>query len=604
MLKRRKKNPLLLRPGFWFVSVLLVLFCLASWWLWLGRYRASPRFNALLIQVNQEPRRILAGETVRFHPRDRVQVLEISTNIPLNRGVRLACRGLDVNAFLNEPTPLSNLLPEQEIFEHYDFRIWVKYRNQDLGYLDWQVQPYVEDWLDKANRIINGERRLAFLEKALAFVPANQALGLRLLEERKSAGQWDRVAEMLEQRLREAPSRALLDELLEAHSHTSGPEGRLSVLRRIVEMEPDDLEARARLARLLEESGDRHAAVKVYEAVAERVAGEERLGLYKHLGYLHMELGQLDEAVQYYLQASKLDQRDANLYYNLAYLFEKLGDQEKADFYLANAVTLQAEDVDGRLKLAVHLLDRNELRKAEQYLREILERRPDSLEALLLTVQILEKQGRRAEARETYRRLLRLDPENPTIAFNLAALEYESGELDASLANFRKYLESNPRDQKVHAILFDIYRQQGKEAEAFAQAGLLAELNPKEIAAYRYMFERLEAQKAYARIVEVMKKGLEVNPGQLELREYLLLAYIRLGDDQGSMQQLEEMLKIRPADAKLWLSLARLREKNGQPAPAQEAYRRVIELTPGNQEAEEAYLRLRLQGVGGDGAAR
>ena len=63
-----------------------------------------------------------------------------------------------------------------------------------------------------------------------------------------------------------------------------------------------------------------------------------------------------------------------------------------------------------------------------------------------------------------------------------------------------------------------------------------------------------------------------------------------------------EILKRRPNDIDLLLNLARLREKHGQFKAALDAYRRVIEISPDHEEAEEAYLRLRLKGVRHEGA--
>jgi predicted TPR repeat methyltransferase len=49
------------------------------------------------------------------------------------------------------------------------------------------------------------------------------------------------------------------------------------------------------------------------------------------------------------------------------------------------------------------------------------------------------------------------------------------------------------------------------------------------------------------------------------------------------------------------MRLAVLREKHGQVARAMDLYRRVIEIDPQNTEAESAYLRLRLKGIGLEG---
>jgi len=64
---------------------------------------------------------------------------------------------------------------------------------------------------------------------------------------------------------------------------------------------------------------------------------------------------------------------------------------------------------------------------------------------------------------------------------------------------------------------------------------------------------------------------------------------------------MKEILKARPRDLDLLLQLARLMEKKGDIGGAAKAYKQIIDISPEHDEASEAYLRLRLQGVGGDG---
>jgi hypothetical protein len=98
--------------------------------------------NYILITVNGEPQKIVSGEAVSLHPEDKVKILKISTNIPFNLDVRLAAKGFDVGALQYEETRLSALLPGQEIFDHYRFRIHVVYRNEDLAHMEWNIHPY------------------------------------------------------------------------------------------------------------------------------------------------------------------------------------------------------------------------------------------------------------------------------------------------------------------------------------------------------------------------------------------------------------------------------------------------------------------------------
>jgi tetratricopeptide (TPR) repeat protein len=132
---------------------------------------------------------------------------------------------------------------------------------------------------------------------------------------------------------------------------------------------------------------------------------------------------------------------------------------------------------------------------------------------------------------------------------------------------------------------------------AFKEAQILLDLRPKEIDPYHFIFEYLHAREDYNKIISLMEKGLKTNPEAIDLREYLVLAQLKIGQVKPAISQLEEILNLRPKDIDLLLRLARLLEKQGEFAEALEAYRRVIEISPNHEEAADAYLRLRLRGV-------
>jgi len=114
------------------------------------------------------------------------------------------------------------------------------------------------------------------------------------------------------------------------------------------------------------------------------------------------------------------------------------------------------------------------------------------------------------------------------------------------------------------------------------------------------IFESLRAKGAYAKIFRIMKRAVKAYPRKIIFREYLVLACLKTGKEDQAANQMEEILKARPKDLDLWLQLARLREKNNNIEGAAKAYKRIIEISPEHDEASEAYLRLRLKGVGGD----
>ena len=176
------------------MTILLVIGLLfAAWWVWSSIYSVSPEFHFILVNKNGDSVKLLKGETLPLHPEDRVEILKISTNVGLNWGVRLVSTEFDVNALVEEELPISELLPDREIFDRYTFRATVKRVNQEMGQVLMVIEPRGQDWLDRADGMTDADERIALLERALDLRPKDERIRGRLIEEYKSLKEWQKA---------------------------------------------------------------------------------------------------------------------------------------------------------------------------------------------------------------------------------------------------------------------------------------------------------------------------------------------------------------------------------------------------------------------------
>ena len=667
MLKKCKENKARSSLGFLFACLFILVLVAAGWWFWNHMASPSPHLNFIVLTINGEPRKVLSGESVLLHPNDKVKISEISTSIPLNLNIRLVAENFDVNALRFEEMPIVQLLPEQEVFNHYTFRIQVKHYNEDMGFMIWNIRPFAEDWLDKASRIIDDHLRLELLERGVALLPDQDKLKRRLLDEYKKQKKWDKAASLLEKMKGKGKDPNALKELLDIYGKTDNKERTIQVLKDLLKVDPENIEARFRLAASFEEKGAFDQAIQEYETLITKTNEQDRLLIYKNLGYLYTETGKWKEAIDCYLKAAELDQQDANIYYNLSFLYEKMNDREHADFYLENAVTIKSDDLAGTLKLARNLFEMGEDEKARVYASRVLKKDGDNLEALALMARLLEKAGDKSALKSVYGRMLALQEDNQTIMYNLGVLEYETGDLEKSLSYLNRYIALQPGDAVAHGILFDIYKQQKNTEMALKQAHLIQAIDPGEIETYQYFFDHLkdksdfekaiplfeqglksnpdntdlmaylitsclrtdkeslaieETEKLlakspenispllqdlfdnlnkkglYSDIIQIMGKAAHVYPKNVVIKEYLTVAYLKTSDEKAAILEMEKILSLKPDDVDLLLQWARLCEKNNDIKRAVSAYKRVLDIAPNNEEASDAYLRLRLEGVG------
>ena len=99
-------------------------------------------------------------------------------------------------------------------------------------------------------------------------------------------------------------------------------------------------------------------------------------------------------------------------------------------------------------------------------------------------------------------------------------------------------------------------------------------------------------------MIELMKQGLKSSPNNPDLSEYLVVAYLKTGNEDLAIAEMEKILKSKPKDLSLLLRLAKLKEKQEDFEGALEAYKKILDISPDHKEAGEAYLELRLKTLG------
>jgi len=553
-----------------------------------------PVFKHIIIEHNGEKKRLTPGQILHIHPSDSLRIVKIATSIPFNRGIRLYSQGFDVNA-LQTQTVVTKLLPNQDMFRHYTYTITIKHSNNKIGEVGLLISPSLEDWLTKANRIIDPKKRINFLLIAYKEEKGNFQIKMRLADEYLIQKRWKEGAHIIEIILKEKEDLNLMKKVLDAYEHLHYYNKIITTLKKILINSPEDLDLRLRLAGLLEKKGRLKEAVEQYTIILPQLTTNEKTTCMKNIGYLLFQAGQKNKALQWYLKAAKYDRKDPNLYYNIGSIYDELKKPKLAEKYLRFALELKKDDVEGRLRLGQSLFNKNKLKEAKKYVKEILKRKPKHLEALILFANILEKEGDKDGLRNTYKQILSHDPKNKIILFNLGVLETEQGNLQKSLHYFERLVTIDPKDTQAREALFDIYQRQKRNDLAFNQAIRLIKFFPKKIAYYSYIFNHLTALDEFEQLAQYMIMGVKANPKNTELRQYLILAYLKLKKNELAVKEIMEALKLRPNNTNLLHQLAKIHEGTDNLDQALQVYKRILDISPDDEKAGKEYLRLRLK---------
>jgi tetratricopeptide (TPR) repeat protein len=553
-----------------------------------------PAFKHIIIEHNGEKKRLTPGHILHIHPSDSLRIVKISTSILFNKGIRLYSQSFDVNA-LQTQTVVTKLLPNQDMFRHYTFTITIKHSNNKIGEVGLVIAPSLEDWLTKANRIIDPKKRINFLQTAYKEEKGNFQIKMRLANEYLAQKRWKEGAHIIESMLKEKEDLNLLKKVLDAYEHLHYYNKAIATLKKILINSPEDLDLRLRLAELLEKKGRLKEAVEQYTIILPQLTRNEKIVYMKNIGYLLFQASQKNKALQWYLKAAKYDRKDPNLYYNIGSIYDDLGKPKLAEKYLRLALELKKDDIEGRLRLGQSLFNKNKLTEAKKYVKEILKRKPNHLEALILLANIVEKEGDKEALRNIYKQILSHDPKNKIILFNLGVLETEQGNLKKGLHYFERLVIIDPKDTQAREALFDIYQRQKRNDLAFNQAIQLIKFFPKKIAYYSYIFNHLTDLDELEQLAHYMIKGVKENPKSFELRQYLILVYLKLKKNELAVKEIKEALKLKPNNTNLLHQLAKINEGTGNLDQALQVYKKILAISPDDEKAGKAYLRLRLQ---------
>ncbi len=553
-----------------------------------------PEFNHIIIKHNGTKKKLIPDQALQIHPHDSLKIVKIDTSIPFNREIRLYSQGFDINA-LQEETVIAKLLPEQDIFHHYTYTIQIKHGNESIGKVSLVISPSIEDWLKRADRIIDPKKRLVFLNLAIKEKVGDLRLKIRLADECLAQKRWKEAANIIEDIIKEREDLTLMKKLVGAYEHLHQYNKVIATLKKILLNSPENLEIRLRLAGLLEKKGRLKEAVQEYTIILPKLTKDAKIVCMKNIGYLLFRTGQKENALRWYLKAAKYDRKDPNLYYNIGSIYDELKRPKLAEKYLRLALELKKDDIGGRLRLGQSLLKKGELKEAKTYVKEILKGKPNHLEALILLAAILEKEDDKKALRNIYEQILSHDPKNTIILFNLGVLEAEEGNVKKGLHCFERLIKVDPNDIQAREALFGIYQMQKRDDLTFNQAVVLIKLVPSKISFYRYIFKYLMDMEEFEQSAKYMLKGVEANPKNLELRQYLILAYLKLKKNDLAVKEMEKALKLKPNNTNLLHQLARVKEEAGDLEQALLLHKKILDISPDDEKAENAYLRLRLK---------
>ena len=296
------------------------------------------------------------------------------------------------------------------------------------------------------------------------------------------------------------------------------------------------------------------------------------------------------------------DQDLAREYGETGKLLMAATDLERAEPCLLNAQTLAPSDPRWPYDLGHVYRIRGPLQKAVEAFEQVLKLRPDDVASLIWLGEMHLSEGRPDAAAPLFQKALARDARSAAALYGAGRAALAARDFAAAAKYLEQTLAREPRATAAHYPLAMAYRGLGDVGKAEAHLKLQGKDDPRPadplMAEIDTLIQTPEAYNVrggqaldagqWAQAAEAFRKGLEINPGDVSLRQRLGTALAQMGDKAGAAAQFEEVIRRDPTQARAHFSLGVLLNEAGQHDEAIARFQNAIQHEPG-------YVQARIQ---------
>ncbi|MCK1642979.1 tetratricopeptide repeat protein [Bradyrhizobium sp. 157] len=362
-------------------------------------------------------------------------------------------------------------------------------------------------------------------------------------------------------------------------------------LRRIVELDPNDLNARLKLARIMLGGGAAEAALRVVDAANEGDKPNAELHALRSIILLRTNdnAGAIREAQRAY----EIDPANVDAISVLASKKVADGDLDSALKLLDSVPASSKDDTRLTLQKIDAYARKKDLPKAEELLRKLIAQNPKEPTYQAQLLQFLIGQRKFAEAEKEFRAGAEASPADSKIGMDLIRFLAATKGADAARAELEARVKAGGDDFDYQIALAELNHQQNRTADAVQALQNLAATvvaSDKKLAAQVKLAEihLSKGEKAAAEplIAEILAKDRR-NGGALRLRAAMS---IDKGQFDSAISDLREALNDQPKSVELLSLMAVAYERSGKGELADRQYADALKSSNFNTDVVLRYV--------------
>lgn len=381
---------------------------------------------------------------------------------------------------------------------------------------------------------------------------------------------------------------------------------------RLLDVLPDNAEARLRLAHAYRANGQAQLALDAYLAVLE--VQPEHAEAYSNLGDTLKDMGELEQAAACYRKALELQPNFPEVHNNLGTLYQLQNQWQLSAVELEWALALKPDFAAAHYNLGVTRQQQRDFEAALLCYRRALVLQPDFSAACGNMGIALRELGRLDEAVLAYQAALRLNPNFTEALNNLGGARHEQKQYQVAIAHYEHALALQPdyaeayynmglayKDSHEHqkalicfqnaihlmpgyaepyGMLAVIYSLLNQHASAFAWCEKTLAMFPESAAAHFNLGVAYTNLNRQGEAMECFRQAIARQPDFAEAYGNLGVALHRQGACAAAVQQFDTALALKPWFSEARNNLAGALKDLGRLEEAHAQYEQAIALTP------------------------
>ncbi len=204
------------------------------------------------------------------------------------------------------------------------------------------------------------------------------------------------------------------------YSKGSSPQYSIDLLRKLVELNSENVNFNLKLAAALEKQGKYEEAVNYYHKTL-KIAPDSAEANYD-LGNILASQGKLQEAVNHYQKAVNSEPNSAKAHYNLGNALAELNKRDDAIAHYKKALNIEPEFFDAHINIGITLEEQDKIAEAINHYQKALTIEPKSPFVLEKLARAYKTKKEYQKAHIFYNKILEIMPENPLVYYNIACL--------------------------------------------------------------------------------------------------------------------------------------------------------------------------------------